>query len=96
MARSGLRFWATVSAALHALIALLLLIGLPKPELQEPQEQAITVELMPADNPQLAQAPNPLPLPAPPAPEQAPDATQPVTPDLPQSATPTPPPPPPP
>ncbi|MDB5370651.1 MAG: hypothetical protein JWP20_2209, partial [Roseomonas sp.] len=97
MARSGLRFWAIVSAALHVLFALLMLLGLPTPKIEEPREQAITVELMPADNPQLANAPNPLPLPAPPAPEQTPDtATVPTDPDLPQSATPTPPPPPPP
>ncbi len=86
-----------ISAALHALLGLLLLIGIPSRKIEEPREQSITVELMPADNPQLANAPNPLPLPLPPSPEQNPDqTTQPVTPDLPKSATPTPPPPPPP
>ncbi|EFH10154.1 hypothetical protein HMPREF0731_3614, partial [Pseudoroseomonas cervicalis ATCC 49957] len=72
MARSGLRFWAAVSAALHALFGLILLFRLPGREIPPPQE-AVPVELVTPDAPQLAQAPSPSPVQAPPAPEAAPD-----------------------
>ncbi|MFC4170239.1 hypothetical protein ACFOY6_23125, partial [Pseudoroseomonas aestuarii] len=74
MARSGLRFWAAVSAALHALLGLMLLIRLPGREIPPPQE-AVPVELVTPDMPQVAQAPLPLPAPAPPAPEPTPNTT---------------------
>ncbi|MGY4803311.1 hypothetical protein ACVMLK_17855, partial [Teichococcus aerofrigidensis] len=91
MAPHGLRFWGGISAALHALVGLLLLFQLPGRELPPPQE-AIPVELVTPDAPQLAQAPAPLPMPAPPAPEPEPNPTvnQPATPE----ARPTPPSPP--
>ncbi|MCQ4158468.1 hypothetical protein NON00_00815, partial [Roseomonas sp. GC11] len=91
----GLRFWAAISAALHVLIGLLLLLRMPGKELPVPQE-AVPVELVTPDMPQLAQAPSPLPLPAPPAPTPTPNPSPNPSSEPAKPTPPTPPPPPPP
>ena len=75
----GMRFWGLVSAALHvALLVLGLVFGLPRP-LQEPQEEAIAVEVVTA--PQLAQGEQPAPVAGPPS------VTQPARPEPPGETT---------
>jgi hypothetical protein len=95
MRTRGVGFWAAVSAALHvALLALLLLVGLPR-HIEEPEEQAMTVELVAELPPQLAQGETPAPRPSP-SPEPRPPTPEPPTPEPPRPAPPSPPPPPPP
>jgi hypothetical protein len=85
-----MRFWGWLSAALHALLLLLLILfGLPRP-LPEPVEEAISVELINEAPVQEAQGERPAPTPGPPAP------TPPAKPAPPPASKPSPPPPPPP
>jgi hypothetical protein len=81
------------SLALHLLVLVAMLLGLPKRDLPEPTEQSIAVELIApaemAQGEQLAPRPAPNPVPAPPSPE-------PPTTETPRLALPSPPPPPPP
>jgi type IV secretory pathway VirB10-like protein len=79
-AEGRLRPWLIASLGAHALVFAMLLIQMPGREIKEPLETAVPVEVITPDAPQLAQAPDPLPLPAPPAPEQTPPTPNPTPP----------------
>ncbi|MBY0335966.1 MAG: energy transducer TonB, partial [Acetobacteraceae bacterium] len=74
-----LNLWLAVSAALHLVVVLFLLLDLVPRKLPEPQEQAIAVELVAptelAQGEQPAPVPAPVSVPAPPSPQ--PPATEP-------------------
>ncbi|WP_431282078.1 hypothetical protein ACQW02_22150 [Humitalea sp. 24SJ18S-53] len=93
-----LKVWGGASLALHLLFFLALLLDLPSRRFEEPPEQTITVELLPADNPSVANAPTMSDAPTPPAPMPTPAAPTPTppAPDAPREAVLAPPPPPPP
>ncbi len=86
--------WAGVAASLHALVLALAFIGLYRREIDEPIEQAISVEVVSADPAQMARGDVPAPRPAP-DPVPTPSTDQPPLPDQ-RVTTPSPPPPPPP
>ncbi len=65
MQLGGLRFWGGVSAALHAAVLLLILFDLTTRKFEEPQEQAIAVELVAQLPAQQAQGEVPAPSPSP-------------------------------
>ncbi|PZW43200.1 hypothetical protein C8P66_116121 [Humitalea rosea] len=90
--------WAVASAGMHLIVALLLLVELPSRKFDEPPEQAITVEMVPADNPSLANAPRVSNVPVPPTPDDVPAPPDPTPPSVqpPREAELAPPPPPPP
>lgn len=95
MQAKGLRFWGWVSAALHGFVLALILLDLATRRFEEPEEQAIAVEVvadLPAEQAR-GDVPAPRPTPAP-VPQQSnePPAPEPT----PRVATPAPPPPPPP
>ncbi|MCG7358658.1 hypothetical protein MHL39_18745, partial [Roseomonas mucosa] len=60
----GLREWAYVSAALHLLAFLVILIQLPARKVDEPMEQGIPIEVITPEAAQLAQADKPSPSPS--------------------------------
>ena len=60
----GLREWAYVSAALHLLVFLVILIQLPASKVDEPMEQGIPIEVITPEAAQLAQADKPSPSPS--------------------------------
>ncbi|APT57502.1 hypothetical protein RGI145_10735 [Roseomonas gilardii] len=95
----GLREWAYVSAALHLLAFLVILIQLPAHKVDEPMEQGIPIEVITPEAAQLAQADKPSPSPSKTAaakdePLPLPPPVEPPRPE-PVSAPPPPPPPPP-
>lgn len=96
MALRGFRLWVGVSAALHVVALLLLILELLPRRLPEPVEQALEVELIAPVPAQQAQGdvpaptPAPSPVPAPPRPDQVAELPRP------QPIAPPPPPPPPP
>lgn len=96
----GLRFWGWVSAGLHAALLLALLLDLAARRFEEPEEQALSVELVAQLPPQMAQGERLAPTPAPPEPVPEPPTPEPPQPTpqppKPNDAPPPPPPPPPP
>jgi hypothetical protein len=94
---SGLRFWGWVSAGLHATLILVLLLDLATRKFEEPQEQALAVEVVADIPPQQAQGEQAAPVAAPPTPMPEPPRPEPPQPETPPKVTePSPPPPPPP
>ncbi|WP_408871482.1 hypothetical protein, partial [Craurococcus roseus] len=83
----GLKLWGGLSAALHAAVLLVVLLGLvDRRRVPEPTEEAIAVELVTEAPPQMAQAerpapaPSPEPTPQPPRPEPTPAPPEPPRP----------------
>src|SRR5690349_20662153 len=97
MRMRGLKFWAWVSAGVHAALLLVLLLDLAARKFEEPEEQALAVEVVAALPPQQAQAERLAPVAAPPTPTPEPPRPEPPQPQTPPKvAEPSPPPPPPP
>ncbi|BFL65439.1 putative secreted protein [Roseomonas mucosa] len=94
----GLREWAYVSAALHLLAFLVILIQLPARKVDEPMEQGIPIEVITPEAAQLAQADKPSPSPSrtAAAKDEPLPLPPPVEPPLPEPVSAPPPPPPPP
>ncbi len=93
----GLRFWGMISAALHAAVLLAILLDLATRKFQEPEEQAISVEVVSDLPTQMAQGDSPAPRPADaPEPVPPPPTPEPPNPTPPRNAAVAPPPPPPP